>query len=143
MADDKVTSKVNPEKSAPSEQNTNSNDDAAQAIKDQARDIERGYEAARRELDQALERLRMEMQRLRLQESGAKARAWIEDNPALALVGALGGGVVIGRLLRKAVTPAPPPPMPVRARMKANKLATRAGGYAHELGDLISEQANV
>jgi ElaB/YqjD/DUF883 family membrane-anchored ribosome-binding protein len=139
-------------------------------IEDQAREVTKTFERARRELTDAVGKLRKEVEQLDIDETAVKVRKWVQENPLLATGIAVVGGVLIGRVLASALKPPPPPPpWPVRMRLKAQKLASdtgellsgrvldatealahsaaAAGGalaqQAKELGEVLSERAEI
>ncbi len=97
------------------------------------------YEKTRKELNEALNRLREQLARLDTEAAAQRARDWVAQNPALALLIALGAGVVTGRLIALAVEPAPPP-LRERARRSAAKLARKAQKEAKRLRRQLSKQ---
>lgn len=98
-------------------------------------------ENLRRELLNAIGDLRAEVARLQVDEARGRLREWIRNNPTLAIFLATGTGIVAGRLLTKALTPSPPPPLSERARQRARLLADTARQRAHEVGEGLSKQA--
>ena len=105
----------------------------------QAKDIAATYEKARKEMIDAVGRLRAEVARLNVQQ----AQDWVRDNPALATLLTLGAGLVIGRLVGAALRPPPPPPLSRRIQTRALELASQAQQYAREAGDVVGRKAGV
>lgn len=118
------------------------NDAANQAqeeVQRQSRDIAQAYESARREMNEALARLRSEIEQIDMAQATRRAQDWVEQNPALATFIAVGGGIALGRLLSSIArtAPPPPPPLPVRVRDRAFDYASIARDYAAEIGEAI------
>jgi ElaB/YqjD/DUF883 family membrane-anchored ribosome-binding protein len=118
------------------------NDPAAWAqdeYQKQSRDIAQAYESARREMNEALARLRTEIEQIDMAQATRRAQDWVESNPTLATFIAVGGGIALGRLLSSAVrsVPPPPPPLPVRVRDRALDYASIARDYAADIGEAI------
>jgi ElaB/YqjD/DUF883 family membrane-anchored ribosome-binding protein len=110
-------------------------------VEGQIGDVKATYERARLEMNQALERLRSEINRLDMQQAQERAVGWVRENPALAAAIAAGMGIAIGRLLGMALRPAPPPPFHVRARQRVLGLAQQAGHLAEETGEAVARRA--
>ncbi len=108
-------------------------------------DIESTYQKARTELMDTIGRLRNELDRLDLQQTGDRVQVWVKENPALAALLALGGGILVGRVIAEALRPAPPPPVTIRARDKALLLAAGAGSLvadkARHVGETVADRA--
>lgn|GEM_PF-4568260 len=124
------------------------NDGATRAQEEyqrQSRDIAQAYEAARREMNEALARLRSEIERIDMTQATQRAQDWVAKNPALATFIAVGGGIALGRLLSSAMraAPPPPPPLPVRVRNRALDYAAIARDYAGEIGEAIAAGAAI
>jgi len=96
----------------------------------------------RHELLEAIGDLRAEVARLQMDEARGRLRQWIRDNPTLAMFLAAGTGIAAGRILSKALEPAPPPPLSERARRRAQELADRAREQAQQVGDDVSKQVS-
>ena len=103
---------------------------------------QRSAEEVRRELLDALGDLRAELARLQIDEARGKLRKWVRDNPTLAVFLATGTGILVGRVLVKAFTPSPPPPLSERARRRARTLATEAQQRASDVGKNVSKRAS-
>jgi len=99
------------------------------------------YEKTRQELNEVLQRLREQLARLDAQAAAAHARNWIVEHPTLALLLALGAGVLAGRLIKMGLQPAPPP-LTVRARRRAERLARQARKQAQRLSRQLVEQVD-
>src|SRR5690625_3355381 len=117
------------------EENKDRAEAVGEAVKHDVKEFEERYRRAREQVDSAVSRLRDQAGRLHLDDSCTKVRSWIERNPTLAAAIAIGGGIVIGQLVRKSITPTPPPSVSERARMQAALLASQAGALAHDLGE--------
>lgn len=101
----------------------------------------RGLEQARREMNEAIQTLRMEMARLDLQKAGRQARSWVDENPTLAAFIGIGAGLMVGRALAEALRPAPPPPWHVQAKQRAGAWADGLGDFATGVGAVLAAQA--
>ncbi|HET6568668.1 MAG TPA: hypothetical protein VFG50_11940 [Rhodothermales bacterium] len=120
-------------------------DVAQDQIDQQTRDITEAYERARREMNDAVARLRAEIEKVDVAQATQKAQDWIEENPTLAAAIAVGGGIVFGKLLAstfRAVAP-PPPTLPERLRHRAFDYADLARDYASDIGEAIAAGAAV
>lgn len=119
--------------------------EARDKVKAQAEEVKRSYERAKKDLADAVQKLREEVERLRVDQAAQKARDWVQENPVIAAMLAVGGGILVGRLLASVFRPAPPPPWPVRARRRAQELTNRVGGTVarrtEEVFDTLSRQA--
>ncbi len=105
----------------------------AQATQAQAGEIARTYEQARRELNDAVSKLRSEMEHLDMK----RAQDWVGQNPALATFIAVGGGILLGRLLSSAFKPEPPPPLPKRVTHSVLEAADDAKDYAAHFAEAM------
>ncbi len=99
------------------------------------------YEKTRQELNEALQRLREQLARLDAQAAAQRARDWVRENPTLALLLALGAGVLAGRLVAMALQPSPPP-LTERARRQAERLARQARKQARQLRRQLAKQVD-
>lgn len=106
-----------------------------------AKEATAAYERARREMNDAVGRLKTEIENLEMDRAALRAQQWIRENSALATVLALGGGILVGRLIASTLTPAPPPPLPVRLRNRALEASRHAGHYAEDLGRAVKKGA--
>lgn len=97
-------------------------------------------EEMRQEFDKALGDLRSELAQLQIEEARNRVRNWIRNNPLLAVLLAAGAGVLSGRLLAKALKPAPPSTLSERARRQVEALRKRAERTASEAGQDVSER---
>jgi ElaB/YqjD/DUF883 family membrane-anchored ribosome-binding protein len=101
------------------------------------------YERSREEMNNALARLRNELDQLDIETARSRTREWIRENPALAMVLLAGAGLFVGRLIGSAFAQPPPPTFRERTRMRAESLADDAGKYARDLGKLAAKNATV
>lgn len=120
-------------------------DIAQEQIEEQTRDITEAYERARREMNDAVARLRTEIEKIDVAQATQKAQDWIEENPTLAAAIAVGGGIAFGRLLVSTFRAAAPPPptFPERIRHRAFDYAGAARDYASDIGEAIAAGAAV
>lgn len=101
------------------------------------------YERARNELQNAVARLRAEVSRVDLAQARLQARNWVRENPELASLLAIGGGLLVGRLISSAFKPAPPPTLGERLRQRADVLTTQAQRLAEDVAAAIASGAVV
>jgi len=126
-----------PEASMPEEAADLGPEDAAQEI-DKTDEIAATYERAKKELTEAVSKLRDEIKQIDMEKARQQARTWVEENPTLTVFLALGAGIVVGKLLAEALKPAPPPPLSKRLKSQGRALASQAGHYAH---DVVADRA--
>ncbi len=97
---------------------------------DYAKDVEaesaEEYEPARREVDASIRELQEELGALDRQDALGRVRRWAAENPALAVVAAAAGGILLGRLVGFVLRPFRKDPLPVRARKRTQALAVQA-----------------
>lgn len=115
-------------------------EDAAPEI-DKTDEIAATYERAKKELTEAVSKLRDEIKQIDMEKARQKARTWVEENPTLTVFLALGAGIVVGKLLAEALKPAPPPPLSKRLKSQGRALASQAGHYAHDVSDVVADRA--
>ncbi|MDX1531572.1 MAG: hypothetical protein R3362_08605 [Rhodothermales bacterium] len=72
-----------------------------------------------------------------------KARTWVEDNPALAVLGAVALGLVAGRLIAAAIPEPEPESLADKIEARAKALAKEGRYYADDAGDAIAKQLAV
>lgn len=102
-------------------------------------ELTQAYERARRELNEAVKSLREEVSNIDIDRARSRAKGWVEENPALAVMLGVGAGIVSGRLLSSAFR-SEPASLTDRARHQADELRGRAGDYADELGEALAVQ---
>ena len=112
-------------------------DEASASRNRQLDELTHAYERARDELNDAVRALRAEIARVDFDQARVRARNWVDENPTLAVFLGVGAGIITGRLLSNAFR-SEPPPMSVRARRRADRLADDAGAYAGELGTALA-----
>lgn len=105
----------------------------------QLQELTHAYNRARDELNEAIRNVRVELAKVDFEGARARAKSWVDENPALAVFLGIGAGIVAGRLLSNALHPEPPP-LSERARRRAQTLAREGGDYAAELSSLIAKQ---
>lgn len=108
---------------------------------DKTDEIAATYERAKHELNEAVSKLRHELSELDLEKARQQARTWVEENPTLTVLLALGAGILVGRVISEALKPAPPPPLSKRLRAQGRAVASQARHYAHDVGDIVSDRA--
>lgn len=106
-----------------------------------AEEIAGTYARARKELHDAMGRMRDEVQRFDAAQAGQRARTWVEENPTLAVFLAIGAGLLVGRTILRSTAPPPPPTLAERIRRQGHQLALQTRHAAHDVGDVVSEQA--
>lgn len=100
-------------------------------------ELTRAYERARDELNDAVRTLRAEIANVDIDQARLRARTWVDENPTLAVFLGIGAGIVTGRLLSNAFR-SEPPALTDRARLRADRWASDAGGYANELSSALA-----
>ena len=113
------------------------------AASGQSRRAADAYDRARTELQNALSRLRSEIEQVDVAQARLKMREWVRENPELASLLAMGGGLLLGRLVSKALTPAPPPSMSERLRSRADLIARQAQSLAEDVAAAVAGGAVV
>lgn len=96
------------------------------------------YERARAELQGAVTRLRAEVARVDLTQTRLQARNWVRENPELASMLAIGGGLLVGKLLSSAFKPEPPPTLSARLRSRADGLTAHAQQLAEDVAAAVA-----
>lgn len=71
-----------------------------------------------------------------------RTKLWVEENPALAIVGAIGLGLLVGRIVTAAI-PDPEPSLTDKIERRAKELSKQGHYYADDAGDVISQQLSV
>ncbi|MCH8962155.1 MAG: hypothetical protein IH820_12750 [Bacteroidetes bacterium] len=117
-------------------------EDAAQEeVIDKTDEIAATYERAKKELTEAVSKLRDEIKQIDVEKARQQARTWVEENPTLTVFLALGAGIVVGKLIAEALKPAPPPPLSRRLKSQGRELASQASHYAHDVSDVVADRA--
>lgn len=104
-------------------------------------DVTAAYERARREVQDAIARLRTEINRIDFEQARIQARDWVRSNPEFATVLAVGAGMLLGRLVGATMKPEPPPTFTKRLRHGAGSFAAQAQRLAEEVGETILDGA--
>ncbi len=120
---------------------TQNSDTSEKSDMDVLNELRDAYEQARIDLKQTTDKLRVEIQKIDMEEASEKAKTWVKDNPGLSFFLAIGAGMIVGRALTKAVEPPPPPSLMDRARSRSNYLADNARHYAEDAAGRLSAQA--
>lgn len=107
----------------------------------EAEEIAEAFAEAQQEMRRALGELRAELSQMQLEEARTRVTRWIDDNPTLAVLLAVGGGILVGRLLYGAFKPAPPPPLPERVQLRSTRIAQQAQDLVEEIGEALRERA--
>jgi hypothetical protein len=68
-----------------------------------------------------------------------RTKLWVEENPALAIVGAIGLGLLVGRIVTAAI-PDPEPSLTDKIERRAKELSKQGRYYADDAGDAIGKQ---
>lgn len=105
----------------------------------QLQELTNAYNRARDELNEAIRNVRSELARVDIDQARRRAKSWVDENPTLAVFLGIGAGIFAGRLLSSAMHPEPPP-LPERARHRAQMMVRDGGEYAGELGAVIAKQ---
>ena len=72
-----------------------------------------------------------------------RTRLWVEENPALAIVGAVGLGLLIGRIVTMALPEPEPKTLTGKIEKRAHELAKQGRYVADDAGDAIARQLAV
>lgn len=72
-----------------------------------------------------------------------RTKLWVEENPVLAVVGAIGLGLVVGRVVMAAVPEPAPKTLTDKIEQRAKILAKQGKYVANDAGDAISSQLAV
>lgn len=72
-----------------------------------------------------------------------RTKMWVEENPVLAVVGAIGLGLVVGRVVMAAIPEPPPKTLTDKIEQRAKVLAKQGKYVANDAGDAISQQLAV
>ena len=73
----------------------------------------------------------------------ARTKLWVEENPALAVVGAVGLGLLVGRIVMAALPDPAPKTLTGKIEQRAHELAKQGRYYADDAGDAIARQLAV
>ena len=98
------------------------------------------YDRARKDFDKAFGSVRQQVRGFDTKETKNKIEAWVKENPTLTIFLSVGAGILAGRLVKKAFTPSPPPPLSERARSQAGKLTADVQRYARDTRDEVSKR---
>ncbi len=69
-----------------------------------------------------------------------RTKMWVEENPLLAVVGAIGLGLVVGRVVMAAIPDPEPPTLTGKIEKRAKSLAKQGRYVADDAGEAISQQ---
>ncbi len=72
-----------------------------------------------------------------------RTKLWVEENPALAIVGAIGIGLLVGRIVMAAIPEPEPKTLTAKIEKRAKTLSKQGRYYADDAGDAISKQLAV
>jgi len=72
-----------------------------------------------------------------------RTKLWVEENPALAVVGAIGLGLLVGRIVTSAIPTPEPKTLTGKIEQRAKDLSKQGRYYADDAGDAISQQLSV
>lgn len=72
-----------------------------------------------------------------------RTRLWVEENPALAVVGAVGLGLLVGRVVTMALPEPEPKTLTGKIEKRAHELAKQGRYAADDAGDVIAHQLAV
>ncbi len=122
------------------EQETRSTPDVRDRARELAEEANEIYDRAKVELQDAIARLRDEMDRLDVEQARLQAQQWVRDNPGLAALVALGGGVLFGRLLLQMFRDASDDAAFYEAP-RSTSLSARVKDRASEFGENLAESA--
>lgn len=69
-----------------------------------------------------------------------RTKLWVEENPALAIVGAVGLGLLVGRIVTAAIPDPEPKTLTGKIEKRAKELSKQGRHYADDAGDVIGQQ---
>ena len=69
-----------------------------------------------------------------------RTKLWVEENPALAIVGAIGIGLLVGRIVTAAIPDPQPKTLTGKIEQRAKELSKQGRYYADDAGEVISKQ---
>lgn len=72
-----------------------------------------------------------------------RTKLWVEENPALAVVGAVGLGLLVGRIVTSALPSPEPKTLTGKIEKRAHELAKQGRYVADDAGDAIARQLAV
>lgn len=72
-----------------------------------------------------------------------RTKLWVEENPALAVVGAIGLGLLVGRIVTAAIPDPEPKTLTGKIEKRAKELSKQGRYYADDAGDAIAQQLAV
>jgi hypothetical protein len=72
-----------------------------------------------------------------------RTKLWVEENPALAIVGAVGLGLLVGRIVTAAIPDPEPKTLTGKIEKRAKELSKQGRYYADDAGDAIADQLAV
>jgi len=72
-----------------------------------------------------------------------RTKLWVEENPALAVVGAIGLGLLVGRIVTAAIPDPEPKTLTDKIEKRARDLSKQGRYYADDAGDAIAQQLAV
>jgi ElaB/YqjD/DUF883 family membrane-anchored ribosome-binding protein len=72
-----------------------------------------------------------------------RTKLWVEENPALAIVGAVGLGLLVGRIVTAAIPDPEPKTLTGKIEKRAKELSKQGRHYADDAGDEIGKQLAV
>jgi hypothetical protein len=72
-----------------------------------------------------------------------RTKLWVEENPALAIVGAVGLGLLVGRIVTAAIPDPEPKTLTGKIERRAKELSKQGRYYADDAGDVIGKQLAV
>lgn len=72
-----------------------------------------------------------------------RTKLWVEENPALAVVGAIGLGLLVGRIVTAAIPDPEPKTLTDKIEKRARELSKQGRYYADDAGDAIAQQLAV
>lgn len=90
------------------------------------------FDKARSDFDKAMGSIRKQVGGFDAKQTRSQVEEWVRENPTLTVFLSIGAGLLLGKAVRKAVTPAPPPPFRDRVRQRATSLASEAQRLASD-----------
>ncbi len=107
--------------------------DVAARLESFTSDLSATFDKTREDLSGVLDNLRLQAAEFDAKEAGTQVKTWVEANPTIAVAVAVGGGLLLGRAIGSAFSPAPPPTFTQRVQSGAHQVGERASSLGEEI----------